>query len=78
MCGIALIVGPGPDRAAFDSMMDGIAQRGEVRETLREDRCLLGTQRLKIVDRDRAIQPWTSADGRGGVLWRADRISRDE
>ena len=52
--------------------MDGIAQRGEVRETLREDRHLLGTQRLKIVDRERAVQPWNSADGRWAVCYNGE------
>ena len=72
MCGIALIVGPSPDPLVFDSMLDGIAPRGEVRETLREDRHQLGTQRLKIVDRERAIQPWNSADGRWAVCYNGE------
>src|ERR1700753_1352025 len=72
MCGIALIVGPCPDPLVFDSMLDGIAPRGEVRETLREERHQLGTQRLKIVDRERAIQPWNSADGRWAVCYNGE------
>jgi asparagine synthase (glutamine-hydrolysing) len=72
MCGIALIVGPRPDPSVFDSMLDGIAQRGEVREALREGRHLLGTQRLKIVDRERAIQPWCSSDGRWAVCYNGE------
>ena len=67
MCGIALVVGPAPDQSVFESMLDGIAPRGEVRETLCDERHLLSTQRLKIVDRERAIQPWRSADGRWAV-----------
>jgi asparagine synthase (glutamine-hydrolysing) len=72
MCGIALIVGPSPDPLVFDSMLDGIALRGEVRETLREGRHQLGTQRLKIVDRERAIQPWSSPDGRWAVCYNGE------
>lgn len=72
MCGIALIVGPGADPLVFDSMLDAIAPRGEVRETLREGRHLLGTQRLKIVDRERAVQPWHSADGRWSVCYNGE------
>ena len=72
MCGIALIVGPSPDPSVFDSMLDGIAQRGEVRETYRDDRHQLGTQRLKIVDRERAIQPWNSPDGRWAVCYNGE------
>jgi asparagine synthase (glutamine-hydrolysing) len=72
MCGIALIVGPDPSPAVFDSMLDSIASRGEVREMLCADRHRLGTQRLKIVDRERAIQPWTSPDGRWAVCYNGE------
>jgi asparagine synthase (glutamine-hydrolysing) len=72
MCGIALIVGPSPSRSVFDAMMAGIASRGEARETRSDDRHLLGTQRLKIVDRDRAVQPWHSADGRWAVCYNGE------
>ena len=72
MCGIALIVGPSPDPLVFDAMLDGIAPRGEVRETLRADRHQLGTQRLKIVDRERAVQPWNSPDGRWAVCYNGE------
>jgi asparagine synthase (glutamine-hydrolysing) len=72
MCGIALIVGPNPSPMVFDSMLDAIASRGEVRETLSGDRHRLGTQRLKIVDRERAIQPWNSPDGRWAVCYNGE------
>ena len=72
MCGIALIVGSAPDRLVFESMLSGIAPRGEVRETLCDERHLLSTQRLKIVDRERAIQPWRSADGRWAVCYNGE------
>ncbi len=72
MCGIALIVGPNPSSMVFDSMLDAIAPRGEVRETLTDDRHQLGTQRLKIVDRERAIQPWSSPNGRWAVCYNGE------
>jgi asparagine synthase (glutamine-hydrolysing) len=72
MCGIALIVGPAPDAGLFDQMLNAIAPRGDVRETLSDDRHLLGTQRLKIVDRERAIQPWQSSDGRWAVCYNGE------
>jgi asparagine synthase (glutamine-hydrolysing) len=72
MCGIALIIGPNPSPTVFDSMLDAIAPRGEVRETLSDDRHRLGTQRLKIVDRERAIQPWNSPDGRWAVCYNGE------
>jgi asparagine synthase (glutamine-hydrolysing) len=72
MCGIALIIGPNPDTAVFDQMLEAIAPRGDVRETVSDDRHCLGTQRLKIVDRERAIQPWTSPDGRWAVCYNGE------
>ena len=72
MCGIALIIGPTPNTAVFERMLDAIAPRGDVRETLSGDRYHLGTQRLKIVDRERAIQPWDSADGRWAVCYNGE------
>ncbi len=72
MCGIALIIGPNPNAVVFDRMLDSIAPRGDVRETLSGDRYYLGTQRLKIVDRERAIQPWSSPDGRWAVCYNGE------
>ena len=72
MCGIALIVGPNPNTTVFERMLDAIAPRGDVRETLSGDRYRLGTQRLKIVDRERAIQPWVSPDGRWAVCYNGE------
>src|SRR5580693_2867469 len=72
MCGIALITGPNPDAVIFDRMMEAIAPRGEARETFGDDRHRLGTQRLKIVDRERAIQPWASPDGRFAVCYNGE------
>src|SRR5258705_7569503 len=63
MCGIALIVGRRADRSTFRRMVESLAPRGDVEEILVSDRVLAGTQRLRIVDRDRAVQPWASADG---------------
>ncbi|MGO9963614.1 MAG: asparagine synthetase B family protein [Acidimicrobiales bacterium] len=72
MCGIALIIGPSPSAVVFDQMLDAIEPRGDVRETLSGDRYHLGTQRLKIVDRERAIQPWSSPDGRWAVCYNGE------
>jgi asparagine synthase (glutamine-hydrolysing) len=72
MCGIALIIGPNPDSMIFEAMLGKIAPRGDVRETVSADRHQLGTQRLKIVDRERAIQPWNSPDGRWAVCYNGE------
>ena len=55
--------GPGGAAEVFARMLDVQAPRGECRETFCQGAVLAGTQRLRIVDRDRAVQPWTSADG---------------
>ncbi len=65
--GLAGIGGSGvgaADLALFRRMLDSLAPRGEVEETVCEPGLLAGTQRLRIVDRERAAQPWQSADGR--------------
>jgi len=64
VCGIALIVGPDPCLPTFRRMIESLAPRGELEEVLCEGGLLAGVQRLRIVDRDRAVQPWVSADGR--------------
>src|SRR6266851_1676873 len=48
----------------FHRMIESLAPRGELEEVLCEGGLLAGVQRLRIVDRDRAVQPWVSADGR--------------
>jgi asparagine synthase (glutamine-hydrolysing) len=62
MCGIALILGPGDASGTFTRMLTALAPRGERLEAAQWPGLLAGTQRLAIVDRDRAVQPWT--DGR--------------
>ncbi|MBO0887397.1 MAG: hypothetical protein J2O38_08350, partial [Acidimicrobiales bacterium] len=72
MCGIALIVGGEPDPDLFRRMLAAIEPRGEVTETLCEEGHQLGARRLKIVDRERAMQPWTSADGRFALCYNGE------
>ncbi len=59
-----MIVGAGADDSLFGQMLESLAPRGEIEETARDGGVLAGTQRLRIVDRDRAVQPWLSRDGR--------------
>lgn len=74
MCGIALIVGPRARQRqqTFDAMMAAIQARGESQETDLRDDALLGTARLKIVDRDHAVQPWRSADDRWALCYNGE------
>ena len=64
MCGIVLIAGTGTDQKLFRQMLGTLAPRGEAEEVRCEPHLLAGVQRLKIVDRERAVQPWLSPDGR--------------
>ncbi len=79
MCGIALIVGPeaAAHRRAFDAMMDAIEDRGESQEIDVSRSALIGTARLKIVDRDRAVQPWISTNGRWALCYNGEIFNHD-
>ncbi len=74
MCGIALLIGPDAAAGAdtFERMVAGIRSRGEVLETDRSAQALLATSRLRIVDRDRAVQPWTSPNGRWALCYNGE------
>ncbi|MGH3275136.1 MAG: asparagine synthetase B family protein, partial [Streptosporangiaceae bacterium] len=80
MCGIALILGPRAAGAseAFACMLAALAPRGESRETHVGPALLAGTQRLRIVDRDAAIQPWTSPDGRWVLCYNGELFNYRE
>jgi asparagine synthase (glutamine-hydrolysing) len=82
VCGIALITGHGADPATFRGMLDAARPRGEVAEMSCTAGVLAGTQRLRIVDRDHAAQPWISADGRWLLCYNGEifnyRALRDE
>ena len=75
MCGIALLLGASldeSDQRSFDSMVAGIAQRGESLEEERSHQALLATSRLKIVDREHAIQPWRTGSGRYSLCYNGE------
>ena len=72
MCGIALVVGARASRTTFRRMIDSLAHRGEVEEVMLGDGLLAGTHRLRIVDRERAVQPWVSADGQWLICYNGE------
>lgn len=80
MCGIALVLGPGAAtrRPLFEAMLAAVSPRGEVDETLLDDEALLGTARLRIVDRERSVQPWLSADGRWAINFNGEVFNHCE
>jgi asparagine synthase (glutamine-hydrolysing) len=64
VCGIALISGTGANEGLFLRMLRSQEPRGEIEEVVRDEGLLAGVRRLRIVDRERAAQPWLSPDGR--------------
>jgi len=64
VCGIALIVGAGAEPALFRQMMRPLAPRGDIEEAILAPGLFAGTHRLRIVDRERAVQPLLSRDRR--------------
>lgn len=74
MCGITVVAGPGAGerRTEFDRSLGAIADRGEVCESQAWPDALVGTARLKIVDREHAVQPWVSADGRWALAYNGE------
>ena len=65
MCGIVGVFGKDAGHRERDIaiMLAAVRSRGEVDEVQITDRWSVATRRLKIVDRDRAIQPMASQDG---------------
>ncbi|MGY1710625.1 asparagine synthetase B family protein [Geodermatophilus sp. SYSU D00758] len=78
MCGIAAVLGPGADRELFRGMLAAISPRGEVDEVLCDEEALLGTARLRIVDREHAVQPWPSVDGRWALCFNGEVFNHGE
>jgi asparagine synthase (glutamine-hydrolysing) len=78
VCGIAVIVGPGGDRAIFMQMLDSLAPRGEITEAGCDDAVLAGVQRLRIVDPAGAGQPWVGGDGRWVLCYNGEIFNHHE
>ncbi|RKN15320.1 hypothetical protein D7147_26075 [Micromonospora musae] len=64
MCGIALSIGPDADPVVFRRTLAVLAPLGAVTEARYEGGLLAGVRRPRVVDRERAVRPWTSADER--------------
>jgi asparagine synthase (glutamine-hydrolysing) len=78
MCGIALILGPGAGQDTLRRMLGRLAPRGQAPEVTWRPGLLAGVQRLRIVDRGRAVQPWTSADGRWVLCYNGELFNYRE
>ncbi|MEV1146206.1 asparagine synthase-related protein [Micromonospora sp. NPDC049799] len=78
MCGIAVSLGPEADPVVFRRMLATLAPRGEVTETRYETGLLTGVRRLRVVDRDRAVQPWVSDDERWLLCYNGEVFNHHE
>ncbi|MER7459569.1 asparagine synthase-related protein [Micromonospora sp. NPDC126480] len=78
MCGIAVSLGPEADPARFRRMLATLDTRGEVTETRSENGLLTGVRRLRVVDRERAVQPWVSADERLVLCYNGEVFNHHE
>ncbi|MFC0505856.1 asparagine synthetase B family protein [Micromonospora costi] len=78
MCGIALSIGEEADPAIFRRMLAILSARGEITEARYETGVLAGTRRLRVVDRERAVQPWTSADERWLLCYNGEVFNHRE
>lgn len=78
MCGIVVSLGPEADPAVFRRMLATLEPRGEVTETRSETGLLTGVRRLPVVDRQRAVQPWVSADERWVLCYNGEVFNHHE
>ena len=78
MCGIAVSLGPEADPAVFRRMLATLDARGEVTETRYENGLLTGVRRLRVVDRERAVQPWVSDDERWVLCYNGEVFNHHE
>lgn len=76
MCGIAAIIGKeNQDKNKLTKMLAAISSRGEKKyfdESADMGVCVLGMNRLAIVDRDHAKQPISSANGRYWIVFNGE------
>ncbi|WP_443189947.1 hypothetical protein [Micromonospora sp. CB01531] len=71
-------IGPEADPATFRRMLAALAPRGEVTETRQEGGLLAGVRRLRIVDRERAVQPWVTPDKRHLLCYNGEVFNHHE
>ena len=70
MCGIVGIFGPADgDRDLLSGMLGAVRSRGEVDETYFSEEFCVATRRLRIVDRERAIQPIFNETGEKLIIF---------
>ncbi len=84
MCGFAVAIDWPEAAETVNRLVQGIASRGDVTDPLCQpkDTVAMRTRRLRIIDRDNAVQPQTSFDGKLAVSFNGEiynyRELRDE
>jgi len=80
MCGIAIAIGWPDAETTVQKLLQGIGHRGDVTDpisVLCKDTAM-GTRRLRIVDRERAVQPQLSFDSRLAVAMNGEIYNHHE
>ncbi|WGK68398.1 asparagine synthase-related protein [Candidatus Haliotispira prima] len=72
MCGFIGYFGENPTEKISEEMIEGIFNRGEVTEEFLNDELSIVVRRLKIVDRENAIQPFISDDKRYILIYNGE------
>jgi asparagine synthase (glutamine-hydrolysing) len=84
MCGFAVAIDWPGAAEVVKRLVEGITSRGDVTDPLRHpvEKVAMCTRRLRIVDRDNAVQPQSSFDGKLAVSFNGEiynyRVLRDE
>jgi asparagine synthase (glutamine-hydrolysing) len=80
MCGISAIIGSGAfaKEAELESMIQSISHRGEVTESYLQENFIASVRRLKIVDRENAIQPIFNKEGSKCILFNGEIFNHQE
>jgi asparagine synthase (glutamine-hydrolysing) len=72
MCGFIGFFGNNAENRICVSMIKGIYERGETTESFSTRRLDAVVRRLKIVDRDNAVQPFRSSDERYVLIFNGE------
>lgn len=78
MCGFVGYLGSNPLERVSSEMENGVIGRGEVSEWYRTDNLEAVVRRLKIVDREHAVQPMRSNDNRYCIIYNGEIFNYKE
>jgi asparagine synthase (glutamine-hydrolysing) len=79
MCGIACIYGNNPKEEILLGILNKLKHRGDKNGEYKIlERCILGTDRLAITDRERAVQPISNEDGSIFVVFNGEIYNHEQ